>query len=99
MIETVIYYKEAKAELIEIVDYYNNISEELGYDFLKKIRSSINKICEYPESYTTISKFNRKCHCKLFPYNIIYHKFNNSIYIVAIAHEKRKPNYWKKRLN
>jgi len=99
MIDTIIYYSQAEDELTEIVDYYNNISDELGYDFLKKIKSSIQNICEFPELYPTISKFNRKCHCKRFPYNVIYHLHDNSIYIVAIAHEKRKPNYWKKRLN
>jgi len=33
-----------------------------------------------------------------FPYGIIYRLEKNTIYIVAIAHFKRRPFYWKERL-
>ncbi|CCI35129.1 conserved hypothetical protein [Microcystis aeruginosa PCC 9701] len=32
-----------------------------------------------------------------FPYIIFYVEFEASIWVVAIANGKRKPDYWKKR--
>jgi hypothetical protein len=35
---------------------------------------------------------------KRFPYHVIYLEKQNDIRILAIAHDRRKPGYWKSRL-
>ncbi|WP_339378699.1 hypothetical protein [Calothrix sp. NIES-2100] len=32
-----------------------------------------------------------------FPYLIFYTELEEVIWVIAIAHSKRKPNYWKQR--
>ncbi|MDZ7960938.1 MAG: type II toxin-antitoxin system RelE/ParE family toxin [Aulosira sp. DedQUE10] len=34
---------------------------------------------------------------KSFPYLIFYTELEEVIWVIAIAHNKRKPNYWKQR--
>lgn len=33
-----------------------------------------------------------------FPYGVLYFSTDSEIVIVAYAHEKRRPGYWKRRL-
>jgi hypothetical protein len=32
-----------------------------------------------------------------FPYNVVYRIRDDDIYVVAVAHTSRRPNYWKDR--
>jgi toxin ParE1/3/4 len=32
-----------------------------------------------------------------FPYNIIYRVWEDYIYLVAVAHHRRRPGYWRER--
>lgn len=46
-----------------------------------------------------IEKDYRKFILNKYPYKIFYKNYPEIIVIVAIAHHKRKPNYWKSRIN
>ena len=89
----------AKREFIEAIKYYNLQTSGLGFEFETEILKSIDRICNYPESWSKIPAETRKCRCNRFPYNIIYFQENNVIVIVAIMHSKRKPEYWEKRIH
>ncbi len=39
----------------------------------------------------------RRCRLNKFPYNVIYALHNDDLIIVAIAHQHRKPMYWRAR--
>ena len=95
---SVYFLEPAEKEFLDAIDFYNNESIGLGFEFAKEIQKSINLIIEYPLIWSKFSKNSRKCKCKRFPYNIIYSVVNSSIIIVAIMHTSRKPNYWKSRI-
>ena len=33
-----------------------------------------------------------------FPFDIIYLRFDDEVYVVAYAHERRQPGYWEQRI-
>ena len=35
----------------------------------------------------------------IFPFDIVFEEFDDHIVIYAVAHTKRKPGYWRERLN
>ena len=35
---------------------------------------------------------------KRFPYFIVFFDWQYEIYVVAVAHAKRRPDYWKRRV-
>jgi len=39
----------------------------------------------------------RRVLLKRFPYFIVFFDWQDEIYIVAVAHAKRRPGYWKRR--
>jgi hypothetical protein len=66
----------------------------LGGKFLDEVLETINLITRYPQLCSCNSQNTRKAVLRKFPYNLIYSELENKIYIIAIAHQNRKPEYW-----
>lgn len=47
--------------------------------------------------YSPIGSGYRKLGLRPFPYTIIYRQENDTITIVAVMHQKRRPGYWRGR--
>ena len=92
------FHPEARIELLDAVDYYDKCSLGLGLDFSEEIYSSIQQILRFPYAWSQSSKHTRRCLTKRFPFGIIYAIDENAIFVLAIMHLNRKPNYWHKRL-
>lgn len=88
----------AESEFKEAINYYNEQSEGLGFEFALEVQKSIERIIHFPEAWTKLSKKTRRCRCKRFPYGVIYQLKDDLILIVAIMNLYRKPNSWKKRI-
>ena len=92
------FHPDAKLELFEALIYYEKCSAGLGLEFSEEIYSSIQQILRFPIAWSPTSKNTRRCLAKRFPYGIIYAINEDDIFILAIMHLNRKPNYWHKRL-
>ena len=90
---------EAKQELLDTMDYYDERGFGLGLDFEGEVKSSINFIRQFPESFALRDDDTRRCLVKRFPYIIVYLYYDNRVWILAVAHCKRKPGYWKQRIS
>jgi len=53
---------------------------------------------EGPLRWRKIKGRFRRSLIERFPYGIIYSAENDGIFIAAVMHLKRKPDYWKKRI-
>ena len=91
------FHPSAIDELNDSVNYYENCKTGLGFDFLKEVYATIQRIIQFPGSWPKISKNTCRCLINRFPYGIIYQVLENEIVIIAIMHVKRKPGYWKER--
>jgi hypothetical protein len=88
----------ARAELAEVVAYYNSRKEGLGAEFAEEVQRTIQRIIQYPEAWAPLSKRTRQCRTQRFPYGVIYQFRGNGILIVAVRHLHRDPQGWKTRL-
>jgi len=52
------------------------------------------RILEYPMAFAIERGEIRCCLLHKFPYKILFSMEKDHIFIVAIAHQHRKPNYW-----
>ncbi len=93
-----IYDPLAKVEIQEAAEYYESCREGLGQVFLDAAETAAHSISLYPLRWRKISGRFRRCLIKKFPYGIIYSVEGDEIFIAAVMHLKRKPGYWKKRL-
>jgi toxin ParE1/3/4 len=95
---TVTILHEAEVELWEAVAYYEGKARGLGLDFQTEIERSIRTISEFPESWPLRGDGTRRFLAHRFPYLVIYTYENDQIWILAIAHSKRRPGYWRDRM-
>jgi len=91
-------HPEAEAEFKSASDFYDEREEGLGKSFSEEVFAVIDRIIEFPNSWPRYSHRTRRCLCNRFPYSIIYRHTETEVTIYAVAHQKRKPGYWKKRL-
>ncbi len=58
----------AEAELVDAISYYNMQGEGLGYEFAAEVKRTIERIIQYPEAWTKLSKRTRRCRTNRFPF-------------------------------
>jgi toxin ParE1/3/4 len=88
---------EAEVELWEAVGNYDQKSPGLGVDFQAEIRRCIESIAEHPERWRLRADGTRRTLAQRFPYLVVYAYERERIWILAIAHCKRRPDYWQHR--
>jgi|JI10StandDraft_1071094.scaffolds.fasta_scaffold1585888_2 toxin ParE1/3/4 len=94
----VIIHRLAQKELHEAVTYYDQQSFGLGRDLNKRIKQAVETISTQPKRFAFLNQPPfRAVRLKRFPYRIIYAEHEDHIWVVAISHDKRHPDYWRKR--
>jgi plasmid stabilization system protein ParE len=88
----------AEAEFEDAISYYNTQGEGLGFEFAAEVKRTLERIVQYPEAWSPLSKRTRRCRTNRFPYAVIYQTREDTILIVAIMHLSRDPQTWKSRL-
>ena len=87
----------AQAEFENGVDYYNQESPGLGYEFADEVLKTIARITSNPSAWQPLSKRTRRCLTHRFPYGVIYQIRADALMIVAVMHLHRHPDSWKNR--
>ena len=89
---------EARAELDEAMAFYESRAQGLGLDLQKKVEDAVVKIQRTPEAWPPHKRGEfRKFFTERFPFVVFYLELPESIWIVAIAHFSRRPDYWARR--
>lgn len=92
------FHPEAESELSHAIDYYEERQENLGYDFSLEVYLTIRKILEYPSAWPVIEGEIRRCLINRFPFGVLYSMEEDEVFILAVMHLHRDPDYWKSRL-
>jgi plasmid stabilization system protein ParE len=91
-------HPEAIAEGRKARLWYRLRSRTVEERFRAALRRAIGKIREAPERWPANDDGLRNCRVVGFPYRLIYWTDGNYSLVVAVAHGKRRPGYWKGRL-
>lgn len=91
------YLPLAREELNEAASFYEARVPGLGAAFLDDVDRSIEMICESPRIGAAAGLTFRKLLVRRFPYSIIYALRDEELIIVAIAHQRKRPGYWRRR--
>lgn len=88
----------AEAELLEGISYYAAIHRELGCRFEQAVAQAVRNLAAHPERGAPRSKSTRRWLVKSFPFGIIYRAEGSDVLVVAVAHQRKKPEYWANRV-
>ena len=94
----VTFHEDARAELAEASHYYEDRVSGLGRALIDDVEKAVFEILGHPNACKYVSKHLRRKVLRRFPYGLIYAVEPDRIRILALAHFKRRPEYWRYRL-
>ena len=92
--DKVLFLDPAIKEFEFAIDYYNNQSEGLGFEFALEVRRTLERIVRYPFAWYPLSINTRRCRTNRFPYGVVYHLKGSRIIVVAVMHLHQNPRIW-----
>ena len=92
------FHPEAALEFEEAVRFYKERGRNLGKRFAREVKTTIRKIVATPERWRVLEEDVRRCLVHVFPYSVLYTIEADYILVIAVAHAKRQPGYWRHRL-
>lgn len=84
-------------EVSQSVEFYEARLEGLGFRFLSAVEQTAERISASPEAGAPLPGGFRKGIVSGFPCSIIYRVWEDPVYLVAVAHQYRRPDYWRER--
>jgi plasmid stabilization system protein ParE len=92
------FLEPATAEIAEAIAYFDQQAGGLGDRFEREVENTVALIAEFPEIGSPLTKRIRKFRVRKFKHKVIYALDAEEIIIIAVAHHKKRPGYWRKRI-
>ena len=81
----------------EAAQFYESRVARLGHDFLDEYARCVERIVAHPETgQSCYGRFRRMVMAR-FPFSVVYEILPDAISLLAVAHQRRSPGYWRKR--
>ena len=91
-------HPEAVAEARDAREWYAERSSVAADAFMAELDVAIDRICESPDRWATYLHGTHRYLLKRFPYLVVDRVTEDRLQVIAVAHGKRKPGYWRHRL-
>lgn len=90
----VLFAPEARDEFVEAERYYDEQLPGLGERFREEVKLALRRARTWPLSCPIERGEIRRLILPRFPYKLLYTIEPDHLYVLAVAHQHRKPNYW-----
>jgi toxin ParE1/3/4 len=84
----------ARQELTDAAEFYEARAVGLGCEFLDQMEELVSHLAQFPELGPPDAKGLRTFPARRFPYSVVYQVLGDRLFILAVAHHRRAPNYW-----
>jgi plasmid stabilization system protein ParE len=88
---------EAAAEFEEAARFYEAAQPGLGRVFAEEIERAVDRVTRFPESGSPLGTTVRAALVRNFPFWVVYRASALEAVILAVAHQRRRPGYWRRR--
>jgi plasmid stabilization system protein ParE len=92
-------HPEAKAEATGAFNHYWERSPSAALEFEAELRAAYGSLRKSPLIHSPYLYGTRRVLLHRYPLSVIFRERLNDIQIIAIAHSKRRPGDWAKRLS
>jgi plasmid stabilization system protein ParE len=93
--KSAVFHPLAEQELVDAVTYYEEQRVGLGLEYLEEVEHTVSFLRRYPEAGSKVRGSVRRLTLPKFSYSLLYRILeNDQIRILAVAHHKRRPQYW-----
>lgn len=87
------YLTPAREEFLAALEFYETEAPGLGAEFDAEVQELESRLRSHPRSGAPYSGDTRRALLRSFPFSMIYEVLPNEILAVAIAHQRRRPDY------
>lgn len=91
------YLDEARQELREAFEWYAKRSQHAAATFLRELDRAAILVAESPDIWPYFEGDVQRYVLRKYPFSILYRHAENSIQVIAVAHHRRPPGYWRGR--
>jgi hypothetical protein len=91
------FHPSAESEYLSQIAYYEEKRAGLGAYFVSDFERTVSKVSTKPSMYKQVDENLYLVSLQVFPFNLLYQMLNDQPQILAVAHKRRKPNYWQDR--
>lgn len=88
----------AREELLEAIAYYDLQSPGLGLELIGEVEQAVARAVAFPDHGSSHLGGTRRVVLPRFPFDVVYLPEAGDILVVALAHQKRSPGYWRARI-
>jgi len=89
---------QAELELVEGAAYYaREANADIANAFISEFDRSAKLLADFPKLGATWRGGIRRLPLRRFPYSIVYYVRESEVRILAVAHQRRRPGFWKGR--
>jgi plasmid stabilization system protein ParE len=89
----------ANDELTDACDWYDGQQEGLGVRFKSAVRDAAKQIAQTPLLFPVELEDVRRYVMNRFPYTLRYVVREDEVWVVAVSHQHRRPDYWVERID
>lgn len=91
------FHPDAQEDLYSAMDWYNAERAGLGNAFVAAVERTAQMAADAPLLGSFVGHELRRVLVPAFPYAVIYAVEPHTLWILAVAHFRRRPKYWRDR--
>jgi plasmid stabilization system protein ParE len=92
------FHPAAREEFREMLRWYRAKSGIASTEFRMAVANAVMEIVDAPHRWPKYLHGTRRFVLRRFPLSVVYLDDPDSVTIIAVAHSKRKPGYWRTRI-
>jgi plasmid stabilization system protein ParE len=94
---TVRFHPAARAELSAAAEYLDGRTPGLGLELIEDAERAVSLALEFPKLGQLIDARHRAIPFPRFSYLLVYRMDAGLVHVIAVAHKRRRPGYWRSR--
>jgi plasmid stabilization system protein ParE len=94
---SLVFHPDAANEYADAARWYGERSATVHDSFVAEIERVLRLIVAFPDRWPRYGPRHRRMLVRRFPFSVVYLETGDRLWVVAVAHAKRKPLYWVKR--
>ena len=91
------FHPDAVTESQAAREWYRARNVAAGDAFLAELDHAIEQISHSPQRWPSYLHGTRRYLLHRFPFSVVYQEQSGMLTVVAVAHARRRPGYWKSR--
>jgi plasmid stabilization system protein ParE len=94
---------EAEDELLDAARWYERQRSGFGRSFLQAVATTVEAAWKAPHRFPLVCDVAeelgvRHARVSRFPYSVVFLEVQEVLRVLAVAHERRRPGYWRSRV-